>query len=373
MGNLKLTVSPSLSGDTLVERRHSIGYIPAMDGLRAVAVMIVYIFHATNPLSTGGFIGVDVFFVISGFLITALLIKEWDRFSHINFKNFYIRRALRLLPALMLMLVIYLIATQTFLRGVIPGATEKAWGDVLIVLFYASNWTRSLGFGRPDVLGHAWSLSVEEQFYILWPPILFLLLRFIPSRYWIAAIAFAGSILIAIHRINLVFQGASVERLSTGLDTRLDGILMGCGLGVLLASNLLPISENLLKLISLFAWISTGILVVLNFTISYFQIETYISWLFIANVCTLFILFHMAIAKTSILKGLLEHPILVYIGKISYGIYLFHMPLLYFSGALGFHSWTRLAFIGPLTLLLAMLSYTYLETPFLKLKSRFSG
>lgn len=352
-------------------RTSSIGYIPALDGLRALAVAVVYVFHATQPLSRGGFIGVDIFFVISGFLITALLIKEWNRFSSINFKNFYIRRALRLLPALILMLTLYLIATQTFLRGVVAGATEQAWGDVLIVLFYISNWTRTLGFGRPNVLGHAWSLSTEEQFYMLWPPILFLLLRYVRTPKRIALVAFAGSLLIALHRSNLVLQGASIERLSTGLDTRLDGILMGCGLGVLYISGLLPKSPKFLKLTNVLAGISVAVLLTLNFTIAYKDRASYLYWLFVVNVATLCILLQLAVVEKSWLKKILELPPLIYIGKISYGLYLYHMPLLTFLGELGFRSWTRLAIIGPITLAVSMLSYKYLESPFLNLKDKF--
>lgn len=374
MAELSLTDSSSTTNQVAqADRKSSIGYIPAMDGLRALAVLVVYVFHATKPLSTGGFIGVDVFFVISGFLITALLIKEWNRFSHINFKNFYIRRALRLLPALIFMLGMYLIVTQTFLRGVVEGATEQAWGDVLIVLFYVSNWTRALGFERPNVLGHAWSLSTEEQFYMFWPPILYLLLRYVRTPKRIALVAFAGSLLVALHRFNLVIQGTSIERLSTGLDTRLDGILMGCGLGVLYISGLLPTSPKFLKLTNILAGFSVVGLLVMNFTISYFDRESYMYWLFIANLCTLFILLQLAVVEKSWLKKVLELPPLIYIGKISYGIYLYHMPILTFLGALGFRSWTRLLIIGPITLIVSILSYQYLEAPFLKLKDKFSG
>ncbi|GAB4579441.1 MAG: hypothetical protein Fur0022_21790 [Anaerolineales bacterium] len=342
-----------------------------MDGLRALAVGVVYVFHATQRLSPGGFIGVDIFFVISGFLITALLLKEWNKYSSINFKNFYIRRALRLLPALFFMLTMYLIATQTFWRGVVPGATEQAWGDVMIVLFYISNWTRALGFERPNVLGHAWSLSTEEQFYMLWPPIMLLLLRYVRTPKRMALAAFAGGLLIALYRYILVIQGASIERLSTGLDTRLDGILMGCGLGVLYVSGLLPKSLKFQKFANVLAAISVMVLVILNFTVGYKDRESYMYWLLLANLATLAILLQLAVVDKSWLKRILELPPLIYLGKISYGFYLYHMPLLTFLGALGFRDWTRIAIIGPLTLIISMLSYKYLETPFLNLKDKF--
>lgn len=366
-----MTETTSSDSSPSTNRSSSIGYIPALDGLRALAVGVVYVFHATQRLSRGGFIGVDIFFVISGFLITALLFKEWNKYASINFKNFYIRRALRLLPALVLMLTIYLIATQTFWRGLVAGATEQAWGDVLIVLFYVSNWTRALGFGRPNVLGHAWSLSTEEQFYMLWPPILYLLLRYVRTPKRIALVAFAGGLLIALHRYNLVVQGASIERLSTGLDTRLDGILMGCGLGVLYVSGLLPRSLKFQKFANVLAAISVVVLVILNFTVAYKDRESYMYWLLLANLATLGILLQLAVVDKSWLKRILELPPLIYMGKISYGFYLYHMPLLTFLGALGFRDWTRIAIIGPITLALSILSYKYLETPFLNLKDKF--
>src|SRR5208337_4567023 len=126
-----------------------------------------------------GRIGVQLFFALSGFLITSLLVEEWDRFHTISLRRFYLRRSLRLLPALVAMMV-----GVTFYHWAAESraAATATAGEALIALFYSSNWTLALGQGRPYVFGHTWSLSIEEQFYLLWPLFLLWLLRIVRSR-----------------------------------------------------------------------------------------------------------------------------------------------------------------------------------------------
>src|SRR5437764_8189485 len=141
-------------------------YRPALDGLRGVAIIGVFAHHARVPFLAGGFIGVDVFFVLSGFLITALLLQEAEETRRISLRAFYIRRALRLLPALAVLLGALLLVPRAF--GMMR--TDAALVSTVSAL-YASNWVRAFGVLDLEVVSHTWSLSIEEQFYLLWPPV----------------------------------------------------------------------------------------------------------------------------------------------------------------------------------------------------------
>ena len=152
-----------------------LSYSPGLDGLRAIAAMAVLLYHADLTWTPGGFLGVEVFFVISGYLITALLLTEWRQKGTINLKDFWLRRARRLLPALYVLLVV----TLTFAVVFLPGEVAGLRADVIAALGYVTNWFLIFGqesyfesVGRPSVLQHLWSLAVEEQFYLIWPIIL---------------------------------------------------------------------------------------------------------------------------------------------------------------------------------------------------------
>ena len=152
-----------------------LGYIPALDGLRAVAVIAVLLYHGGQTWMPGGFLGVDVFFVISGYLITCLLLADYQQHGRTGLKRFWLRRARRLLPALFAMLFVVSLYAILFL----PDVLTQLRGEVIAALLYVENWFlifRNLSYfqstGRPPLLQHVWSLAVEEQFYVLWPLLL---------------------------------------------------------------------------------------------------------------------------------------------------------------------------------------------------------
>src|SRR6478735_5957251 len=155
-------------------------YMPGLDGLRAFAVTGVLLYHADLSWIPGGFLGVDVFFVISGYLITSLLLAEFKNQGRIGLGQFYLRRARRLLPALFLVLGVVGLFAVIFL----PDEVVKLRGDTIAALLYGTNWWqifRNVSYfeaaGRPPLLQHLWSLAVEEQFYLIWPLLLFGMLK----------------------------------------------------------------------------------------------------------------------------------------------------------------------------------------------------
>jgi peptidoglycan/LPS O-acetylase OafA/YrhL len=210
-------------------------YLPGLDGLRAVAVLAVLLYHAGLTWLPGGFLGVEVFFVISGYLITALLLTEWRVYGSIDLKEFWLRRARRLLPALFLLLFAVLAYAAVFLPGELAGLR----GDVLAASTYVTNWYLIFvdepyfeAVGRPSLLRHLWSLAIEEQFYVLWP--LALTAGLLMWRKWrllgaIIACAVASALLMGF----LYEPGADPSRIYYGTDTRAAGLLIGASLAFL--------------------------------------------------------------------------------------------------------------------------------------------
>ncbi|MGH2859270.1 MAG: acyltransferase family protein, partial [Solirubrobacteraceae bacterium] len=178
-----------------VAARPRLPYAPGLDGLRALAVAAVVLYHGGVGWASGGFLGVDVFFVLSGFLITSLLLVERDHSGTIELARFWLRRARRLLPAALTLIGVCLLVTAVFMPS------DLAWmrGDSIASALYFNNWHQIIdqrsyfqSFARPSLLQHLWSLSVEEQFYLLWPPLLLLASARLRRRNVIIATALAA-------------------------------------------------------------------------------------------------------------------------------------------------------------------------------------
>ena len=346
-----------------------LGYRPSLNGLRGVAVILVMIFHSRSPFLPGGFLGVDMFFVLSGFLITSLLLEERARHDSISLGRFYARRALRLLPALILLLAVYLI----FCGWLAPGFFRSHLIDALIALFYSANWTLAFGLDRPTMLGHTWSLSVEEQFYILWPAILIMLHRFMPSRRWILYTVAGMAISSWGLRVLLTSLGGSVHRLQAGLDTHADSVLMGCVLALALSLNLFADNLRTRTVIRWGAMVSVVGLAVLALYGRWSEPTMTRHGYFLAALFTSSIILEVVWNPKGVLTRALEWRALVWIGTISYGLYLWHYPIFRILPA-GFESfgWQEVLVLGGgLTFLAATASFYVLERPALRLKSRF--
>jgi len=352
----RLQVGPALAAGPL-------NYRPELDGVRAIAILLVLGFHAGCPLLPGGFIGVDVFFALSGFLITSILTAEIGSTGTLNYRRFLIRRFLRLLPAFWLMVGLYLAATA------LSANRWTHFGDAAIALTYTANFVRAAGVGRPGLLGHTWSLAVEEQFYLCWPLLLLLLTRFTrsPGRRALAAAGLACASFL--HRnICLCFADATFARIYNAPDTHADGLLFGCAAGILAQSVRwrAPASFSL-------GWPPVALVGLLALALIGETESTVMSTagLFTAALLTGSLLVCLVQPHESPIKRALAHPQLVYLGKISYGVYLWHFPIMKLLQTSG-RDWEFVLIVGSgLSMLAAAVSFRVIEQPFLELKKRF--
>jgi peptidoglycan/LPS O-acetylase OafA/YrhL len=335
-------VATGKSGATVNYVGDRLGYVPALDGIRAIAILLVLGLHAFN-LPPGGATGVDLFFVLSGFLITTLLLEERAATGGIALRSFYLRRARRLFPALAVFLAFHLAVTG--FRG------GNALGPVAVGAFYMTNI--AIATGHPSLvtgLGRLWSLAQEEQFYLLWP---WLLLLFAKSRRLVVWI-FALSLALAVYRAVLVMGNASANRIYYAPDTRADGLI----LGALLAA------ARLRWRFTPGEWAGKcGVAVIVPAALFGWLTDWWAIWgepLFEVGVA---LLIAAAISQTELARALSSKP-LVWIGQRSYSLYLWSGLLIGLSFSYLGHSYPArvIAVIG--VFVFASLSYRFVEQPF---------
>jgi peptidoglycan/LPS O-acetylase OafA/YrhL len=352
-------------------------YLPGIDGLRAVAVIAVLLYHAGLPLFAGGFLGVEVFFVISGFLITSLLLAEWGGTGGINLPGFWLRRARRLLPAAYALVVVVLVVAVVFLRDEV--ATLR--GDGAAALTYVTNWylifnERSYfeAMGRPSLLQHLWSLAVEEQFYLVWPPVLALMLR-----YWrrgvILAVVLAGAATSSLLMALLYNPEADPSRVYYGTDTRATGLLIGAALafvwspwrlrsGAGTPTSLLSRAYGaLLDLAGLAALAGLAVFFTSLDEFQPFLFQGGFAALALATIAAIGVAVHPLARLVPWLLGL---PPMRYVGLRSYSIYLWHWPVFMLTRPhldVPFDGAPLFVLRMGLTLALAEASYRVIEVP----------
>jgi peptidoglycan/LPS O-acetylase OafA/YrhL len=338
----------------------SFRYRPALDGLRAVAVLAVLAFHFPGPFVDGGFLGVDLFFVLSGFLITTLLYVEWEETGAIRLGAFYGRRALRLFPALAACLLVGLLAAHLVGDADLE---ERSQLGALSAAFYVANWARvARGDDALGVFAHTWSLSIEEQFYLLWPVVLWMLLRSGRTSRQIASILMLALTLSIGWRIMLWYDGTGFVRLYNGSDTHADPLLLGCLLAIWRRNH----SASPTTLMVTIAVAALSVAVVLARADAPYMPLGVLT--LVALACAVLIAAVDQLGSAGRLVWLLSLPPLVVIGRLSYSLYLWHWPVEYLMRKTVLTpEWRLLADIA-LSFLLAFLSYTYVERPFLRLK-----
>lgn len=335
---------------------------PALDGLRGIAVLAVIVFHAMPDQLPGGFIGVDIFFALSGYLITRLLILEFRSDRSISLVNFYWRRWWRLTPALMAMLLVYGV-TRIWLGTGEDSLTQTK--EVLWAASYTANWARAYQWHSMPDLGHAWSLAVEEQFYLLWPPVLIILMKIFGSGRRLLFAVIGLAFLSWAWRVYLQFEGASIERLYNGTDTRIETLLWGGVLAVVVHQGiaLQSVHREWLKTAG---WCTLMLMLMLLFSANWTDRWIYSSGITLVSGCSVVLIASLQGASTNGMKQFLRTWPMALIGKISYGLYLWHFPVERALLSFGLQGISLLFGTLGLTLVIASISYVWLESPCLK-------
>ncbi len=325
-----------------------LGYRAALDGLRGVAIAFVVLNHAFGwPES--GFLGVDLFFVLSGFLITTLLLEEQAAGDGISIRRFYARRARRLLPALGVLLIVLtplLIVHAGLWRGLLWSA---------IGLAFSANIVMAHGSAFTPPLGPLWSLAQEEQFYVLWPVVLVL----VASRRRILMVALTlGTAAAAWRQVDLIYTGAASGRILYAPDTRGLGIVAGCLAALALRSQL---AEPICRLAAIFAVPAVALLVGVPVLVQARQV--FLGGMLVFTLAALLVIVRSLDGGSMLAKALEVWP-LVYLGRISYSLYLWNLPILLIVGR-GQGVSAELIGLGT-ALIVASISYRYIEQPFLR-------
>ncbi len=334
--------------------------------MRAFAVLGVMLYHGDVGWARGGFLGVDVFFVLSGFLITSLLLREHHRSGRIDFPSFLFRRARRLLPALFAMLLI--VAAYSTFATIPPQRGAIRW-DGIATLLYVANWrfifehaSYFQQFTSPSPLKHAWSLAIEEQWYLCWPLVTAAVLRWRGRR---ALLALAGGLAVAsiIEALVLYHPGHDPSRVYYGTDTRAQALLIGSILAIALTWQ--PVARAAERIREPVAWAGLATLVVMMITVRDVSNFTFEGGLTLAAIASGALVLGAAATTRSPLVSALSIPPLRFIGQISYGLYLYHWPLYVWLDANRAHLTGRplLALRIAATFVVAIVSYYVVERP----------
>jgi len=367
---------PPRAAETAPPTSSRLRYVPGLDGLRALSVTAVLLYHADVTWMPGGFLGVDVFFAISGYLITSLLLAEYRNRGDVNIGRFYLRRARRLLPALFLVLACVSLFAVIFL----PDEVRSLRGDVVAALGYATNWWQIFQHqsyvaaqGRPPLLRHLWSLAVEEQFYLVWPLMLFAMLRIWKGRrtpmllatFGICVASFVTMLVLALPHDYTI---ADPSRVYYGSDARIYTLLLGAALAMVWSPwKLSPKIAREPRLILDAVGGAGLVLLVLTFVNAHYQSNFLFrgGFLLVAVLSTIVIAVAVHPASRIGTVILAQQP-LRWIGERSYGIYLWHWPIFMVTRP-GFDTditgWPNTALRIALTLVAAELSYRFVEEP----------
>ncbi len=346
-------------------------HLPGLDGVRGIAVLLVLAYHAVPERLPGGFVGVDVFFVLSGFLITGLLLREKEETGTVRLRRFWVRRVRRLVPALVVMLTV--VSAATLMVGHETGSGLRS--QVVGALTWTSNWIQvHQGWSYsdqhlPPLLNHLWSLGIEEQFYLLWPLLLvaaLVVLKRRASLYAVSLLALASIALMAFW-----YRGGDATRAYMGLDSHAFGLLLGAALALSAAPHLVGGSSapadpaaagasrrrTLLGVVGLAGVVAFAVLVTWNSDV------TFLGGLGLASVASV-ALIHAA-ANPGPVAAVLGCAPLRWLGERSYGLYLWHWPLIVFAVRLAPPAEAEVVgcLAAAVAVVMAAVSYRWVEVP----------
>ncbi|VDG17847.1 acetyltransferase [Lactobacillus sp.] [Lactiplantibacillus mudanjiangensis] len=352
------------------QRLHPRRYITGFDGIRTLAVLGVIIYHLMPASLQGGYLGVPIFFVVSGYLITDILLQEWDQFGTIHLWQFYGRRLRRLYPALVTMLL----GTTTYITLFQRSLLTNIRATVMTNLLYVYNWFE-IGHGQSyfdrfngeSPFTHLWSLSIEGQYYLFWPLIVVFLMLVFRQRQRIFLIMMAAAVISAL-TMAILYDPANTNRVYYGTDTRMFAILIGSGLAFAWPSRQLPDTlalANRLTLDLLGGGSLIGV-VLLFFKLSGESAFTYRGGMFLFTVLSGILVATVA-HPASHMNRLLTNPVFTYIGQRSYGIYLYQFPVMIFYESrvqnIGDHPLLNSLIEVALIMVFTELSYRFIENP----------
>ena len=343
--------------------------IPSVDGLRAVAVILVILHHLKVSFAPEGR-GVLTFFVLSGFLITWMMLNESEKNDSVSIRDFYVRRVLRIFPAFYVYLLL-LFAAQWLTRGWPSGSM---FSDYLSAFTYTSNYRFAMLPHIDHACWHTWALSVEEQFYLLWP---LFFAAFQKNLRRMSHLLMAAIVLVDVYRIVLFFKfHADDHWLSYTFDSRVDHLLVGCLLAVLLKQGALARFWNFLTERTWVSLIPFG-LIILSIALAFryhLRYKYAVGFLVDPLLTAIFLVQVIAMGNTW-LWGWLNWRVLRYLGQISYGMFLYHMLAnRLVIDVFGHHSlWLHVPAVIAVATLMGAVSFHVVEWRFLRLKSRFAG
>ena len=356
----------AVQADLATTGQFRLGYRPALDGVRGIAILAVLAVHTNHvfgwSLLKGGSIGVDIFFVLSGFLITSILLEEWNATSNINLKHFYARRFLRLVPALVGLTIVLLL-----LSGLLFNAPEAAQtrSTIPIALLYLTDFFASLAPQTSlGALRHTWSLAIEEHFYLLWPPVLLFLLKSGLSRRGLLLLTTSLAVALCLHRALIFDVGISPARTYYAFDTRADALLIGCAAGI-------AVSWGFVKSFNRLNALGITLIILTMIATDFASPIMHEGGFTILAATTALLLINLVSGQAGSFKRLMETKPLVWVGKISYGLYLWHYPMFKWVKYANAPWPVKLTLALFATFAVASVSFYLIERPLLRLKQRF--
>ncbi|MBM0349792.1 acyltransferase family protein [Staphylococcus pseudintermedius] len=347
-------------------------YMPGLDGVRAVAVIAIIIYHLNPQWLSGGFLGVDTFFVISGYLITSLLLTEYHNTGKIELMSFWLRRVKRLIPAVLFLVMGVIVLSLIFM----PTEIQKVRADSIAAIFYVSNWwyiMQNVDYFEQfavQPLKHLWSLAIEEQFYLVFPIVLLSLLSFIRRLKSIRIIFLILLVISMIAMMVLYVTNENVARVYFGTDTRIQTLLMGVLLALVWPPFQLKakVNRQMRTMIDTAGVVGLAILFICFKFVSETNSILYYGGFFLISTVTLLVI-ASSVHPSGYFAKFLGNKVFTFIGSRSYSLYLWHYPII----VLIHHQFVQgqippLVYVVEILLmvLMAEFSYKFIEQPFRK-------